>query len=43
MYRFVGEVDYASTPEELRVHFAPCGTIKKITIICDKITGAPKG
>lgn len=40
---YVGQVDYDATPEELRAHFAPCGTINRITIMCDKITGHPKG
>ena len=41
--RYVGQVDYEATPEELRAHFAPCGTINRITIMCDKITGQAKG
>lgn len=41
--RYVGQVDYESTVEELRSHFAPCGTINRVTIICDKITGQSKG
>lgn len=41
--RYVGQVDYEATPEELRAHFAPCGTLNRITIVCDKITGHPKG
>lgn len=40
---YVGQVDYEATPEELRAHFAPCGTINRVTIMCDKITGHPKG
>lgn len=40
---FVGNVDYAATPEELQAHFASCGTILRVTILCDKITGNPKG
>lgn len=36
------QVDYASTPEELQVHFAPAGTINRVTILFDKFTG-PKG
>jgi RNA recognition motif-containing protein len=40
---FVGNVDYAATPEELQAHFASCGTILRVTILCDKITGHPKG
>lgn len=40
---YVGQVDYEATPEELRVHFSPCGTINRVTIMCDKVTGHPKG
>lgn len=40
---YIGEVDYEATQEELRAHFAPCGTINRVTIICDKFTGNPKG
>lgn len=36
------QVDYASTPEEIQAHFASCGTINRVTILCDKFTG-PKG
>lgn len=40
---YVGNVDYAATPEELQAHFADCGTINRVTILCHKATGAPKG
>ena len=40
---YVGNVDYGSTPEELQAHFASCGIIDRITILCDKWTGKPKG
>lgn len=40
---YVGNVDYASTPEELQAHFATCGPINRVTILCDKFTGHPKG
>eukprot|EP01091_Cochliopodium_minus_P018906 TRINITY_DN7784_c0_g1_i1.p1 TRINITY_DN7784_c0_g1~~TRINITY_DN7784_c0_g1_i1.p1 ORF type:complete len:168 (+),score=45.01 TRINITY_DN7784_c0_g1_i1:20-523(+) len=40
---YVGNVDYGSTPEELQEHFNSCGTINRITILCDKYTGHPKG
>ncbi|OBZ76531.1 Polyadenylate-binding protein 2 [Grifola frondosa] len=40
---FVGNVDYAATPEEIQAHFQACGTINRVTIICDKFTGHPKG
>jgi len=40
---FVGNVDFAATPEELQAHFQSCGTVNRITILCDKFTGHPKG
>jgi polyadenylate-binding protein 2 len=40
---YVGQVDYETTIEELRAHFSPCGSIGRITIVTDKITGHPKG
>ncbi|ORZ27858.1 hypothetical protein BCR41DRAFT_299149, partial [Lobosporangium transversale] len=40
---YVGNVDWGSTPEELQSHFQSCGTINRITILCDKWTGHPKG
>eukprot|EP00586_Coscinodiscus_wailesii_P020184 CAMPEP_0172496078 /NCGR_PEP_ID=MMETSP1066-20121228/81269_1 /TAXON_ID=671091 /ORGANISM="Coscinodiscus wailesii, Strain CCMP2513" /LENGTH=193 /DNA_ID=CAMNT_0013268173 /DNA_START=280 /DNA_END=857 /DNA_ORIENTATION=+ len=40
---YVGQVDYSTTPEELLAHFEPCGTVERVTIVCDKITGKPKG
>jgi len=40
---YVGQVDYESTPEELLAHFEPCGTVERVTIVCDKFTGRPKG
>ena len=40
---FVGNVDYGATPEEVQAHFASCGSILRVTILCDKITGHPKG
>ncbi|RXW25208.1 hypothetical protein EST38_g674 [Candolleomyces aberdarensis] len=40
---YVGNVDYAATPEEIQVHFQACGVINRVTIICDKFTGHPKG
>eukprot|EP00322_Chrysochromulina_rotalis_P007206 CAMPEP_0115865874 /NCGR_PEP_ID=MMETSP0287-20121206/19948_1 /TAXON_ID=412157 /ORGANISM="Chrysochromulina rotalis, Strain UIO044" /LENGTH=259 /DNA_ID=CAMNT_0003320403 /DNA_START=89 /DNA_END=869 /DNA_ORIENTATION=- len=39
---YVGQVDYSATPEELQEHFAGCGTVNRVTIICDKF-GSPKG
>merc|ERR1711871_1785042 len=40
---YVGQVDYGATPEELKAHFSPCGTVNRVTIICDKYTKQPKG
>lgn len=40
---YVGNVDYNATPEELQNHFQGCGTINRVTILCDKYTGHPKG
>jgi hypothetical protein len=40
---YVGQVDYEASPEELRGHFSPCGTINRVTIMCDKLSGQPKG
>jgi hypothetical protein len=37
------QVDYAATPEEIQMHFQACGTINRVTILCDKFTGHPKG
>jgi polyadenylate-binding protein 2 len=35
-------VDYSATPEELVKHFEACGTVERVTIMCDKFTGATK-
>jgi len=40
---YVGNVDYAASPEEIQAHFQSCGTINRVTILCDKFTGHPKG
>lgn len=40
---YVGQVDYSSKPEELLAHFESCGTVERVTIVCDKFTGRPKG
>jgi len=40
---YVGNVDYAASPEELQKHFASCGTMNRVTLMCDKHTGHPKG
>ncbi len=36
-------MDYGATVEELNAHFADCGTINRVTIMCNKATGMPKG
>lgn len=40
---WVGNVDYGSTAEELESHFHGCGAVSRVTILCDKFTGHPKG
>lgn len=40
---YVGNVDYAATPEDIQAHFQAAGTINRVTILCDKFTGHPKG
>lgn len=39
---YVGQVEYKATPEELQEHFAECGTVNRVTILCDKFKN-PKG
>lgn len=39
---YIGNVDYSVTPEELQEHFAECGTVNRVTILCDKFRN-PKG
>ena len=39
---YVGQVDYSATPEELQEHFAGCGTVNRVTILCDAFRN-PKG
>merc|ERR1712035_20551 len=40
---YVGQVDYGATAEELEQHFHGCGAVNRVTIICDKFSGQPKG
>ena len=40
---YVGNVDYSSTAKELGQHFQGCGAVVRVTIMCDKFTGNPKG
>ncbi|XP_042384855.1 polyadenylate-binding protein 3-like isoform X1 [Zingiber officinale] len=39
---YVGNVEYACTPEEVQQHFQSCGTVNRVTILTDKF-GQPKG
>ena len=39
----LAQVDYSATPEDIQAHFQACGTINRVTILCDKFTGHPKG
>ncbi|NXN99349.1 PABP2 protein, partial [Rhinopomastus cyanomelas] len=40
---YVGNVDYGATAEELEAHFHGCGSVNRVTILCDKYSGHPKG
>ncbi|XP_077292715.1 poly(A) binding protein nuclear 1 isoform X2 [Arctopsyche grandis] len=40
---YVGNVDYGATAEELEDHFRGCGYINRVTILCNKYDGHPKG
>jgi len=40
---YIGNVDYYATAEELEAHFHGCGAINRVTILCDKFSGHPKG
>eukprot|EP01083_Nonionella_stella_P014081 39575_1 len=40
---FIKNVDHNTDANELKAHFESCGTIERITIVCDKWTGKPKG
>merc|ERR1719454_1029456 len=40
---YVGNVDYGATAEELEQHFHGCGAINRVTILCNKFDGHPKG
>ncbi|XP_019360940.1 PREDICTED: embryonic polyadenylate-binding protein 2 isoform X1 [Gavialis gangeticus] len=40
---YVGNVDYGGTAEELESHFNSCGQVNRVTILCDKFSGHPKG
>ncbi|XP_023932763.1 polyadenylate-binding protein 2-B [Lingula anatina] len=40
---YIGNVDYSTTAEELEQHFHGCGSVNRVTILCDKFSGHPKG
>lgn len=40
---YVGNVDYGATAEELEAHFHGCGSMNRVTILCNKVDGHPKG
>ncbi|XP_020767389.1 embryonic polyadenylate-binding protein 2 [Odocoileus virginianus] len=40
---YVGNVDYGGTAQELEAYFNHCGEIHRVTILCDKFSGHPKG
>lgn len=40
---YVGQVCYSCTAEEVELHFRGCGALNRVTILCDKFTGHPKG
>jgi len=40
---YVGNVDYGATAEELEQHFNGCGAVNRVTILCNKFDGHPKG
>lgn len=36
-------MDYGGSAAELEAYFSPCGEIHRVTILCDKFSGHPKG
>eukprot|EP01084_Bolivina_argentea_P109381 195519_1 len=40
---FIKQLDKTTDANELKSHFESCGTIERITIVCDKWSGQPKG
>ncbi len=40
---YVGNMNYATTEDELRDLFAQYGEVKRVTIVTDKVTGRPRG
>ena len=43
MIMAVLQVDYGATAEEIEQHFHGCGSVNRVTILCDKFSGHPKG
>lgn len=37
------KVDYGATADELEIHFNGCGPVNRVTILCDRFSGHPKG
>lgn len=40
---YIGNVHYTATAEELEKHFSGCGNVNRVTILCNKFNGYPKG
>ena len=40
---YIGNVDYGATAEELEQHFHDCCSFNRVTILCNKFDGYPKG
>ena len=40
---YVGNVDYGATADELEQHFHGCGAVNRVSILCNKFDGHPKG
>ena len=39
---YVGNVDYGATAEELEAHFHGCGSVNRVTTVCDKLNSLAK-
>lgn len=42
-YLIYEKVDYSATADDLERHFHGCGSVNRVTILCDKYSGHPKG
>ncbi|GME78126.1 unnamed protein product [Ambrosiozyma monospora] len=40
---YVGNVEFSTTPNELNDFFSPVGVVNRVTILCNKYNGRPKG